>query len=117
MHWIQCAYYRLLIAARLDPDGNEISTDEEEVLERARTVIRRNNPQPFFNLFRPVVRASNDNPTNSRGDNTGTPEAQIPPQSGSMNTAQPSDTTESTPEVARFRRIRRGTNTDSIVSI
>jgi len=110
MQFVQCAYYRLLIAARLDPDGNEISTDEEEMIERARTITRRNNPQPFFNLFRPVVRASNDSPRTSRGDGTSALEAQTPSQSDRTNTAQSSDTTEDTLEMVRFPRIHRGTD-------
>ena len=87
------------------------------MIERARTITRRNNPQPFFNLFRPVVRASNDIPTNPTGDNTDTSEAQMPLQSDSTNMVQPSDTAEGTLEVVRFRRICRGTNADNSVSI
>lgn len=101
------------LVARLDPDGNEISTDEEEMIERARTITRRNNPQPFFNLFRPVVRTSNDNATNPAGGNTDGLETQMPSQSDSANTAQPPDTAEGTSEVIRFRSIRRGMNADS----
>jgi len=77
--------------ARLDPDGNEISTDEEEMIERARTITRRNNPQPFFNLFRPVVRGSSDSPTTSGGDDTNPFEIQR-----LDHATQPSDTTEGT---------------------
>jgi len=87
------------------------------MIERARTITRRNNPQPFFNLFRPVVRASNDNATNPTGGNTDAHETQMPSQSDSTNTAQPSDTAEGTLEVIRFRSIRRGMNVDSPVSI
>jgi len=103
MHRIQCTYYRLLIAARLDPDGNEISTDEEETIERARAITRRNNPQPFFNLFRPVVRAPNDSLTTSGGDD---PDALVA-RSDLTNTTQSSDTTEGTMEVGRFLKICR----------
>lgn len=110
MDRIQHTYYRLLIAARLDPDGNEISTDEEEMIERARTMTRRNNPQPFFSLFRPVVRGSNDSPTTSRGEDTGAPEIQ---QSDRTNIAQSSDT-EGALEVVRFPKIHRGTDTDTV---
>jgi len=77
--------------ARLDPDGNEISTDEEEMIERARTITRRNNPQPFFNLFRPVVRGSSDNPANPRGDNSSGLEAHIPSRSDNASTVLASD--------------------------
>ena len=114
VHQIQYAYQRLLIAARLDPDGNEISTDEEEMIERARAITRRNNPQPFFNLFRPVVRASNDSPTTSR-DDTGTFETQLSSQPGITSTAQPSDIAEGTLEVW-FPMIRGRMNTDGVVS-
>ena len=117
MHRIQHAYRRLLIAARLDPDGNEISTDEEETIERARAVTRRNNPQPFFNLFRPVVRTSNDGSTTSRADDPGAFEAQTPAQSDRTNVTQPSDIIEGTLEVVRFPGFRRGMNTDSTMSI
>lgn len=79
--------------ARLDPDGNEISADEEEMLERARTIIRRNNPQPFFSLFRPVVRTSSDAIPTSRDDAI-TSEAQSEP----TNAAQPSDVAVATVE-------------------
>ena len=80
------------------------------MIERARTITRRNNPQPFFNLFRPVVRTSNDNPTNHTGDNTDASEAQVlPSRSDSTNTAQPSDTAEGTLEVIKFRRIHKRT--------
>ncbi|KAF9654272.1 hypothetical protein BDM02DRAFT_3182090 [Thelephora ganbajun] len=79
--------------ARLDPDGNEISTDEEEMIERARMITRRNNPQPFFNLFRPVVRPSNDSSTTS-GDDPSAFEAQIPAQPDRTDTTQSSDATE-----------------------
>ncbi|KAF9787031.1 hypothetical protein BJ322DRAFT_1053301 [Thelephora terrestris] len=78
--------------ARLDPDGNEISTDEEEIIERARMITRRNNPQPFFNLFRPVVRASSDSNTTSR-DDTNASEAQTPARSDRTNTVHAFDTT------------------------
>ena len=116
MHRIQRAYYRLLIAARLDPDGNEISTDEEEMIERARAITRRNNPQPFFNLFRPVVRTSSDSHTTSR-DDTGAPVAQTPARSDRTNTTQPSGTAEDTLEVGGFLGIYRGMNTDNAMSI
>ena len=86
------------------------------MIERARAITRRNNPQPFFNLFRPVVRASSDNPTNPAGDNTDAFEAQIPSQFDSTNMAQPSDTVEGILEVIGFRSIRRGMNADSPVS-
>jgi len=75
--------------ARLDPDGNEISTDEEEMAERTRTITRRNNPQPFFNLFRPVVQASSDG-TAIPGDDTNTSEAQPPTQSDHMDATESS---------------------------
>ena len=114
---VQYAYNRLLIAARLDPDGNEISTDEEEMIERARTITRRNNPQPFFNLFRPVVRGSSDSPADSRGDNTGALEAQIPSRSDNLNMAQPSDTGEGSLEVTGFHKLRRSTKTESTTLI
>jgi len=83
--------------ARLDPDGNEISTDEEEMIERARAITRRNNPQPFFNLFRPVVRSSNDTPTTSR-DTTAVLEPQAPAQSDPTNATPSSGATEGTPQ-------------------
>lgn len=78
--------------ARLDPDGNEIPTDEEELVERARAVVRRNNPQPFFNLFRPVIRTSSDGPSTSR-DDINAFEAQTPTQLDYANTVQCSDAT------------------------
>jgi len=87
------------------------------MIERARTITRRNNPQPFFNLFRPVVRTSNDNATNPTGGNTDRLETQMPLQSDSTNTAQPSDIAEGTLEVIMFHCIRRGMNTDSPVLI
>ena len=111
-HRIQCAHYRLLVAVRLDPDGNEISTDEEETIERARAMTRRNNPQPLFNLFRPIIRGSNDGPTSSRGDDVGVSEAQLPAQSGHTSTTQSPDAAEDTPEVVRFPRIHRGADID-----
>lgn len=74
----------------MDPDGNEISTDDEEMIERARTTTRRNNPQPFFNLFRPVVRASTDNTATPR-DVANASEAQMPAQSEHMDATEPSD--------------------------
>jgi hypothetical protein len=101
-----------LILARLDPDGNEISTDEEEVAERARTITRRNNPQPFFNLFRPDVRASSDGTATPR-DDTNTSEAQTPTQSDHM------DATESSyakVEVCGFTRSRGGMSTDELAN-
>jgi hypothetical protein len=101
----------------LDPDGNEISTDEEEMIERARAITRRNNPQPFFNLFRPVVRASSDSPVNSRGDDTGALEVQIPSQSDNANTAQPSDPVECLLEVTGSHRIHRSSRSDSTTFI
>lgn len=76
--------------ARLDPDGNEISTDEEETIERARTITRRNNPQPFFNLFRPVIRLPTDDVTSTRDDTNA--ETQAPVQPGHTNVIKPPDT-------------------------
>lgn len=87
------------------------------MIERARMITRRNNPQPFFNLFRPVVRAPTDNPTTPRGDDVGAFETQAPSQSDSTNTAQPSDVVEGILEVARFPVVCRGMNADSPVSI
>jgi len=112
----QCAYYRVSVAARLDPDGNEISTDEEEMIERARAITRRNNPQPFFSLFQPVDRASNESPTISR-DNTGAFGAQTPTHSARASTAQSSGITEGTLEVALFLGIPREMNTDGVMLI
>lgn len=93
----------LSIAARLDPDGNEISTDEEEIIERARMITRRNNPQPFFNLFRPVVRTSGDSTATPR-DNTNASEAQPPTLLDHTNTIHPFDTTAVKVEVREFLR-------------
>ena len=117
MHRVQCAYYRSLITARLDPDGNEISTDEEETIERARAITRRNNPQPFFNLFRPVVRGSSDSPSTSRGDDTAAFETLTPVQLDHANTTQASDTTEGKLEVGMVPRIQRGMDTDNTMSV
>jgi len=116
MHHVQCAHYRGFIAARLDPDGNEISTDEEEMVERARTITRRNNPQPFFSLFQPVGRASNDGPA-TPGDDTGGFEAQTPARSDHTDTAQSSGTIEGTLEVGLFLWISRGMSADGATSI
>jgi len=116
MDHIQFAYYRVFIVARLDPDGNEISTDEEEMIERARAITRRNNPQPFFSLFQPVARGSDDRPTASR-DDTGAFEAQTPPQPHRMNATQFSGTTEGTSEVARFLGVPGGMNAHGIMSV
>ena len=87
------------------------------MIERARMITRRNNPQPFFNLFRPVVRAPNDNPTTSRGDDAGAFETQVPSQLDSTSTTQPSDIVEGILEAARFPVVRRGMNADSFISI
>jgi hypothetical protein len=96
----------LLIVARLDPDGNEISTDEEETIERARTITRRSNPQPFFSLFRPVVRTPNDGTTTSR-DDTSTFEVQTSAQSDHTNAAQSFDTTTAKVEVSWSPKVGR----------
>lgn len=116
MNHIQCAYHQVFAVARLDPDGNEISTDEEEMIERARTITRRNNPQPFFSLFHPIDRASNDGPTTSRED-AGAFEAQRPAHSARANTVQSSGTAEGTLEVPSFLGIPGEMNTNSIMSI
>jgi len=113
---IQCAYCRAFVVARLDPDGNEISTDEEEMIERARTITRRNNPQSFFSLFQPVDRPSNDGPTTSRND-TGAFEAQRQTHSARANAVQSSGTAEGTLEVTSFLEIPREMNTDGAMSI
>ena len=86
------------------------------MIERARTMTRRNNPQPFSSLFRPVDRASNDNPTTSRRDETSAFEAHSSVQSDRMNTTRPSETTENALEVSRFPRIHRGMNTNDTVT-
>ena len=116
MDHIQGAYYRVFVVARLDPDGNEISTDEEEMIERARTITRRNNPQPFFSLFQPVDRTSNDTPTTPR-DDVGPFEAQMLGHSTRTSTPQSSGTTEDTLEVTLFLGIPKEMNTDSATSI
>ena len=116
MDYIQCSYHRVSVVARLDPDGNEISTDEEEMIERARTITRRNNPQPFFSLFHPVDRASNDDHITSR-DDTSAFGAQTPTRPARASPAQSSGITEGTIEVALFLGTPREMNTDSTMSI
>lgn len=68
-------------------------------------ITRRNNPQPFFNLFRPVVRASSDRATTSR-DDTNAPDARTLAQSDRTNAVHPFDTTAAKAEVRGFPRAR-----------
>jgi hypothetical protein len=59
-------------------------------MERARTVTRRTNPQPFFNLFRPVVRAPSEGTATPR-DDTNESEVQMPTQSDRIDVSRYSE--------------------------
>ena len=91
----------VFITARLDPDGNEISTDEEEVLERARAIVRRENSHPLFDLLGPVIRESGDGTITSRGDTRSLEAQASSARSDPTNTTQPSDMTQDERQVRR----------------
>lgn len=79
------------------------------MIERVRTITRRSNPQPFFNLFRPVVRASSENAGAPRDDENGS-EAQTLTQPDCVDATECSDDVKV--EVCGFPEIRKGANFD-----